>query len=100
MPTVKFAKQNLKVQTNSCNNLRKLARANGVQIYHGIHTVVNCHGLGLCGTCVVEVDKMDAVSPKKRSEDKVLTAKKQNGTNRRLACQTLIYKNVTVTTLD
>lgn len=100
MPTVKFSKQNLKVQTNSCTNLRALARSNGVQIYHGIHTVLNCHGLGLCGTCVVEVNNPEAVSPKKRGEDKVLTAKKQNGENRRLACQTLVYKNVTVTTLD
>lgn len=100
MATVKFSKQNLKVETNSCNNLRKIARTNGVQIYRGINTVVNCHGFGLCGTCVVEINDPNAVSVKKRGEDKVLTAKKQNGPNRRLACQTLIYRNVTVTTLD
>lgn len=99
MPKIHFKNENQTVQVNSCSNLRKVARENGVQIYQGIHTMLNCHGLGVCGTCAVEVDDVDALSPKRRGEDKILTAKGKNGANRRLACQSVVYRDVTVKTL-
>jgi len=92
MPIVKFVKQNKEFQVNSGNNVRKLARKNHIQIYQGLWKYFNCHGFGLCGTCVVEIDENHPhVSPKRRVEDQLLDRRKMNGVNRRLACQCQVY---------
>lgn len=98
MPKVRFVNENIEVNVNSCTNLRKLALKHGVPIYQGKDKFLNCHGLGLCGTCAVEVAEGDHVSPKKRGEDKILTKKGQNADNRRLSCQCLVYGDMDVVT--
>jgi len=92
MPVVKFIKENKEIAVNSGTNVRKLARKNHIQIYRGINKVLNCHGFALCGTCVIEIDEDHPnVSLKRRGEDRLLTKRKMNGDNRRLACQCQVY---------
>ena len=49
MPTITFANEKKEIQVPNGANLRKEALRAGVQLYPGIHKVVNCHGFGQCG---------------------------------------------------
>lgn len=55
MPQVTFKNEKKTIEVPDGTNLRKAALKNGVQIYSGPHTVVNCRGLGNCGSCTVLV---------------------------------------------
>lgn len=91
MPDIYFVNEKKRVSVNAGTNIRTAAKKNGVELYRGFGKMANCHGLGLCGECVIEVVTTDDVSPAKRGEDKRLTQKKMNGENRRLACQCQVF---------
>ncbi len=55
MPTIKFVKEKKEVEVPAGANLRKEARKAGVQLYLGIHKVLNCQGNGMCCSCRVHV---------------------------------------------
>ncbi|MCC7084216.1 MAG: (2Fe-2S)-binding protein [Pirellulales bacterium] len=64
MPTVTFVNEKKEIQVPDGANLRKEALKAGVSLYYGlngfgasINQVVNCHGLGLCGSCRVNIVK-------------------------------------------
>ena len=57
MPQVKFLNEKKTVEARPGENLRQVALENGVQIYKGPHAVLNCHGLGQCGSCNVAIRK-------------------------------------------
>lgn len=64
MATVKFVNDKKEIQVPEGTNLRKAALAARVNLYNGINgigssvnKILNCHGLGLCGTCVVTIAK-------------------------------------------
>jgi ferredoxin len=71
MPTIKFIKEKKEIQVPAGSNLRKEAIKAGINLYPGINgfgaavnKVVNCHGLGACGTCRVNIVKgMENASP-------------------------------------
>jgi ferredoxin len=71
MPTIKFIKEKKEIQVPTGANLRKEAIKAGVNLYQGINgigasvnKVLNCHGLGQCGTCRVNIVKgMENASP-------------------------------------
>jgi ferredoxin len=69
MPKVVIVNEKKEIEVPAGANLRKEARANGVEVYPGLNRYLNCHGLGLCGTCRVLVEKgMENLSPKGRME--------------------------------
>lgn len=64
MPTVKFVKENKEITVPDGANLRREALRAGINLYQGINgigasvnKVLNCHGLGHCGTCRVKITK-------------------------------------------
>lgn len=64
MPKINFVNEKLEVEVPEGANLRKEAMKAGVQVYNGINgfgaklnQIFNCHGLGMCGTCRVEIAK-------------------------------------------
>lgn len=71
MPVINFVNEKKQVQVPEGANLRQEALKAGVKLYNGlngygakVNEVLNCHGLGHCGTCRVLVTKgMDNVSP-------------------------------------
>jgi ferredoxin len=71
MPTIKFVNEKKEIEVPAGSNLRKEAIKAGVNLYQGINgfgacvnKVFNCHGLGACGTCRVNIVKgMENVSP-------------------------------------
>ena len=106
MPTVKFVKEKKSIEVASGANLRKEALKNGVEIYAGPHKVVNCRGLGQCGSCNVLVKNNENAS-KKSLWEKVrlwlgpLTSLKMLSHEKgeiRLACQTRVQGDMEVET--
>ncbi|MDB4614270.1 (2Fe-2S)-binding protein [bacterium] len=106
MPSVKFTKEKKTVEVPDGANLRKVALKNGVQIYAGPHTVVNCRGLGQCGSCTVMV-KSGNVSPKGFWEKMrtmlgpLLSLKLMSNEGKgdvRMACQTRVHGDCEVET--
>ena len=62
MPVIKFVKENIEVEVPEGANLRQEAIRSGVNPHQGINgfgasinRLVNCHGLGQCGTCRVRI---------------------------------------------
>ena len=102
MPTITFANEKKEIQVPSGANLRKEALSAGVSLYPGIHKVANCHGFGTCGSCRVLITKgMENTSPKGIIESARLAgllAYIGNEGTMRLACQTKVKGDITVTT--
>jgi len=102
MPTITFTNEKKEIQVPAGANLRKEALRAGVQLYPGIHKVANCHGWGSCGSCRVLVTKgMENTSPKGILESARLAvslAAIGNEQTMRLACQTRVEGDITVTT--
>ena len=102
MPTITFANEKKEIQVPSGANLRKEALRAGVQLYPGVHKVVNCHGFGQCGACRVLVTKgMENTSSKGIMESARLAVSLAyigNEQTMRLACQTRVEGDITVTT--
>jgi len=55
MPIVNFVNEKVTVEAQDGEDIRTVARKNGVQLYSGPHKVVNCMGFGLCGSCDVAI---------------------------------------------
>lgn len=53
MPTVNFVKEKVTAEAQEGEDIRSVARKNGVQLYSGPHKVVNCMGFGQCCSCNV-----------------------------------------------
>lgn len=97
MPTVKFHFENKEVEVGEHANLRRVAQLNKVQLYEGPAKLLNCHGLGFCSTCVVEIlEGMENLSPPSFWEKLWLRG---YSPTLRLSCQTDIEKgSVTIIT--
>jgi ferredoxin len=71
MPVIKFIKEKKEIEVPVGANLRAEAIKAGVNVHQGVNgfgaslnKYVNCHGLGQCGTCRVEITKgMENTSP-------------------------------------
>jgi ferredoxin len=57
MPSVKFVNEKKTIEVPQGSNLRKEALKAGIELYPGIHSTFNCHGLGSCASCRVIVKK-------------------------------------------
>jgi ferredoxin len=71
MPVIKFVNEKKEIEVPVGANLRKEAMKAGVNVHQGVNgfgaganKIFNCHGLGQCGTCRVNVLKgMENASP-------------------------------------
>lgn len=98
MALIFFERQGKTVKANAGWNLRKLAKKNHIDVYHGLDKVFNCRGNGLCGTCKVEVFTSSPydVNPRTAMEEKKL--KNFTNPNLRLSCQVKVHGNIRVKT--
>ncbi|MCA9059413.1 MAG: (2Fe-2S)-binding protein [Planctomycetaceae bacterium] len=105
MPKVKFVNENVTVEVKDGEDLRTVARKNGVQLYSGPHKILNCRGLGTCCSCNVAIQKGEENCSKKGFLEwlnkwinpllglKILSNPEKNI---RLACQTKVHGDVEV----
>ena len=102
MPTITFTSEKKEIQVPAGANLRTEALRAGVQLYPGVHKVLNCHGLGQCGSCRVLITKgMENASRKGLMESARLAVSLAyigNEQTMRLACQTRVNGDMTVET--
>jgi ferredoxin len=103
MPTVEFLDAGKKIDCGQYANLRKVALLHDVEVYKGIDQIVNCHGNGLCGTCVMEiVEGAGNLSPKNIRERNCFKLRGKPE-NYRLSCQTQVMGDavcITAVALD
>ena len=93
MPTVTVDDREIECETGA--NLRDVLREAGVSVYNGRASLLNCHGLGSCGTCAVAVD--GEVSDKGiREKARLLTPPHHPNYDLRLSCQTKVLGDVEV----
>lgn len=65
MPKVTFVQEKKEIEVPEGANLRQEAKKAGIEVYKGIHRVLNCQGNGLCGSCKVLIKKGgENLSPK------------------------------------
>jgi ferredoxin len=102
MPKVTFVNEKRDIEVPQGANLRQAAREAGIQLYPWLHRLLNCHGLGLCGTCKVLVPKGEEnLSPKGVVERfKLATMMSSIGHEKdmRLACQVQVNGDCSVVT--
>ncbi len=80
-------------------NLRQVLLKHKIDLYNGGATVINCHGLGTCGTCAVEIQG-DASAIEWREKARLSLPPHAPGTSRRLACQVQVMGDMQVTKFD
>lgn len=80
-------------------NLRRVLVAHGVEVHNGQAKVINCRGIGTCGTCAVAVEgPVSEVNWRDRARRSLPP---HNPTRSlRLACQTQVLGDVCVTKYD
>ena len=107
MPKVHFIREDKQIDVPSDTDLRTFSRGAGVQLYSPaarfplwlsapLNMIGNCRGHGLCGTCVVQVDDPDAMTPRSIQEE--LTLGGACPPEYRLACQTKVTGDVRILT--
>jgi ferredoxin len=80
-------------------NLRQVLLANDVEVYNGPAKTVNCHGLGTCGTCTVQVEgEVSEASWREKARRSLPPHSLKQ--DRRLSCQTKVLGDVRVTKYD
>jgi len=94
MPTVHFEGENRKVEVPAGTTVRHAAKKAGVSVYGSVNRILNCRGLGLCGTDRVTVQPGECLNPPTFFEKLQLG----DAPKERLACQVKITGDVTVNT--
>ena len=102
MPKVVFVSEKKEIEVPQGANLRVEAMKAGIEVYRGLDKLLNCRGLGLCGTCRVLVKKgMENLSMKgTREKIKLATMMSSIGheDEMRLSCQVEVNGDCTVQT--
>jgi len=80
-------------------NLRQVLLQQGIDLYNSQARLINCHGIGTCGTCAVEIE--GAVSEMGwREKGRLSLPPHDPAQNRRLACQVKVLGDIRVTKYD
>jgi ferredoxin len=106
MPKVTFVNEKQEIEVPAGANLRQEARKAGIQLYKGPFRLLNCHGLGLCGTCLVLVKKgMENLSEKGlrekinfNTDPKTIMSIIGHEDEARLSCQVQVNGDCTIET--
>jgi ferredoxin len=80
-------------------NLRQVFLQQGIDLYNGNAALINCHGIGSCGTCAVEITG-EVSPPNWRDRARRSLPPHDPQRNLRLACQTRVLGDVTVQKYD
>ena len=98
MPVIRFVREGRDVECYPGENLREVARREGIELYGLKGQLGNCGGCGQCITCfvsVVDEGGADALTARTAVEESKLRRRPQDW---RLACQALVEKSLMVLT--
>ncbi|MBI1240314.1 2Fe-2S iron-sulfur cluster-binding protein [Umezakia ovalisporum] len=97
MPKVKAQGQTIECDVGA--NLRGVLLQNGIDLYNGGAKLINCRGIGSCGTCAVKVEG-EVSAANWRDKARRSLPPHSPTTELRLACQTEVLGDVRVTKYD
>ncbi len=97
MPTIRAMGKTFECESGA--NLRQVLLQHEVKLYNGNASMINCHGLGTCGTCAVQVEG-DVSEMGWRETARLSLPPHTLSKGRRLACQLRVMGDVTVTKYD
>ncbi|HAA30078.1 MAG TPA: (2Fe-2S)-binding protein [Cyanobacteria bacterium UBA8553] len=95
----KVAAQGKTFECDRYSNLRQVLLEHGVELYNGNAKIINCMGIGTCGTCAVEVEG-EVSEPNWKDKTRRSLPPHSPEKNRRLACQTKVLGDVKVTKFE
>lgn len=95
----KVVAQGKTIECKPGSNLRNVLLEHGVELHNGNAKLINCRGLGTCGTCAVQVEG-EVSEPNWKDKARRSLPPHSPTANRRLACQTQILGDVKVTKFD
>ena len=97
MPTVTVREKTFTCEFGA--NLRRVLLKHKINLYNGKSTIINCRGIGSCGTCAVEIiGKVSPANWKDKARRSLLPHSLEQ--NRRLACQTEVLGDIEVIKYD
>ncbi|NER79232.1 MAG: (2Fe-2S)-binding protein [Leptolyngbya sp. SIO1D8] len=80
-------------------NLRRVLLQRGIGLYNQQATVINCRGIGSCGTCAVQIEgQVSEVNWRDRTRRSLPPHDRDR--DLRLACQTQVLGDIRVTKYD
>lgn len=82
MPVIRFVREGRDVECYPGENLREVARREGIELYGLKGQLGNCGGCGQCITCfvsVVDEDNADALTARTAVEDSKLRRRPRSG---------------------
>ncbi|WP_009546010.1 2Fe-2S iron-sulfur cluster-binding protein [Crocosphaera subtropica] len=80
-------------------NLRRVLLRNNIDLYNGQAKIINCRGIGTCGTCALEIEGLVSEANWKDQARRSLPPHSLDK-NRRLACQTKVQGDLKLTKYD
>ena len=95
----KVVAQGKTVECDRGSNLRQVLLEHGVELYNGNAKIINCMGIGTCGTCAVQVEG-EVSEPNWKDKTRRSLPPHSPTANRRLACQTKVLGDIKVTKFD
>jgi ferredoxin len=97
MPTITVSGQTITCDRGA--NLRRVLLKHDISLYNGGSQLINCRGIGSCGTCAVAiVGEVSEINWKEKARLSLPPHKPNN--NRRLACQVQVFGDIEVTKYD
>lgn len=93
MPEIKYGERTLTCEQGE--NLRDVLHRNGLSPHNHVTRLFNCHGVGTCGTCAVEV-RGDVSAPTLTERLRLLVWPFTKRSGLRLACKTKVLGDVEV----
>ncbi|MBE9051570.1 (2Fe-2S)-binding protein [Nostocales cyanobacterium LEGE 11386] len=95
----KVLAQGKKIKCIRGAKLSLILQQNGIDLYNGSARVINCRGIGSCGTCAVKVEG-EVSAANWRDKARRSLPPHSPTTDLRLACQTEVLGDVKVTKFD
>lgn len=95
----KVLAQGKTIECDRGENLRKILLKSGIDLYNGGAKVINCRGIGSCGTCAVKVEGEVSVVNWRDQARRSLPPHSPTK-DLRLACQTQVLGDVKITKFD
>lgn len=93
---VKILAKGKTIECDRGSNLRQILIQNGINLHNGNAAIINCRGIGTCGTCAVLVEG-EVSEVNWRDKTRRSLPPHDPTRNLRLACQTQVLSDVKVT---
>ncbi|MEM9266559.1 MAG: 2Fe-2S iron-sulfur cluster-binding protein [Cyanobacteria bacterium P01_F01_bin.13] len=97
MPKITVQKKTLECEAGA--NLRHVLIENGIALHNGNSKLINCRGIGSCGTCAVLVEG-EVSEPNWKDRGRRSLPPHNPERPLRLACQTRVLDDITVKKYD